>query len=526
MASLVRVTPGAGGGQTNPSHLPAEQPQLAAGQRVAPGPAIETQAGRRPRPLPDRTEVAVTLLAGGVFSYGVGSASPWWDEGVTRDVVSRPVADILALAGHVDLVHLAYYLLMHALVGGDAGFVALRMVSVVAAALTAGLLVRIGRQLRQPLVGTCAGLLFTVAPLATRYAQEARSYALVTLMATASTVALLAAVRRPWLRGRWTLYGGLVATAGLLNLLSVLVLLPHLVHVLLTADRPTRRRWLVAAGAAVAALLPLAYGASRQSGQLSWLPRPGLSNLTHFLMAQYAAGLMSVLLVALAVAGLRPRGSGHPSTHHEALTLGLAWALLPPVTLWLVSQVHPLYDWRYVIFCLPGSALAIASLATLLRPVGTAVVVVALAIGGLHMQGVYRRPAMGHAEDVRGTARIIGQEAEPGDGVLFLPASRRLVALAYPEEFVAVDDLALQVDPTTSRTLFGVESGPTRLAAAVRGRQRVWVVTGDPRLGETSTPEEVEKRLLLASSYRLVSTRQLYKFRVELYVRPAPVSTG
>lgn len=528
MASLVRVTPGAGGGQAGP---PPDAPTGArpistpvSASEVTPS-APSMPAGRSRLWLrAPRAELAVTLVAAAVFGWKVGTPSPWWDEGVTRDVVSRPVADIVALAGQVDLVHVAYYLLMHALTGGDAGFTALRLVSVLAAAVTAGLLVRIGRQLDQPVVGVVAGLLYVAAPLASRYAQEARSYALVTLVATASTVVLLAAVRRPWRTGRWVGYTLLVLTSGLLNLLSVLVLLPHLVHVLTVADRPTRRRWLVAAAAAVAGLLPLVLGASRQRGQLDWLPRPDLSDLTHFLMAQYAAGLMSVLLVALAVAGLRPGSGNHPTTHRETLVLGLAWALLPPVTLWLVSQVHPLYDWRYVVFCLPGSALAIASLATLLRPAGTVVVVVALAIGGLHMQGVYRRPAIGHAEDVRGAAAVIGSEGLPGDGVLFLPATRRLVALAYPEDFRQVDDLALRVDPTTSRTLFGVEMPPSKLAAAMRDRQRIWVVTGDPRLGEVGSTDEAEKRLLLAGSYRLVSTRQLYKFRVELYVRPAPVA--
>jgi mannosyltransferase len=514
----VRVTPGAGGGHGGTTGSPATG-SAGAGPLAQVAPAIETFAARRPRSWPSRPELAVVLVAAAVFSWNVGTPSPWWDEAVTRDVISRPVADIVALAGNVDLVHLTYYLLMHALTGGGAGFVALRVVSVVASALTAGLLVRLGRQLDQPLVGVCAGLLYTVAPMTSRYAQEARSYALVTLAATASTVALLHATRRPWRRARWLCYALLVVGSGLLNLISVLILLPHLVYLSVMVDRPTRRRWAVAAGAALLVLLPFAVGASRQSGQLSWLPPPGLYSLTHFLLSQYAAGLMAVLLVALAVAGLRPRDSDHPATNREALLLGAAWALLPPVALWLVSQVHPLFDWRYVIFCLPGSALAIASLATLLRPVGTAVVVTALAIGGLHMQHVYRRPAIGHAEDLRGAAQFVADGARPGDGVLFLPGDRRVVALAYPDAFRQVDDLALARDPISSRTLYGVESGPTRLAAAMRTISRIWVVTGDPRLGEVSTPTEAEKQRLLASGFRLAGTQQTYKLRVLLYVR-------
>ena len=460
----------------------------------------------------------MVVLAATVFGWKVGSPSPWWDEAVTRDVVARPLADILDLAGQVDLVHLAYYLILHLVTGGDGGFVALRLICVVAAALTAGLLVRLGRQLDQPRVGGCAGVLYAVSPLASRYAQEARAYALVTLVATAATVALLHALQRPG-RRRWAGYTALLVIGGLLNLLSVLILAPHLVHVLAGADRANRRRWAVAAGAAVLALLPLAVGASRQRGQLDWLPRPGLSTLIQFLLAQYAAGLLTVLVVLAAAVGLRPAAGNRPSPHRGTLLLGTTWALLPPVLLWLVSQLHPLFDWRYVIFCLPGTALAIASLATLLRPLGTAVVVTALALGGLHLQQVYRRPAIGHAEDLRGAARFVQQDGEPGDAVLFLPGERRVVALAYPRAFERVDDVALAVDPTRSGTLYGVETDPAGLAVALQDRTRVWVVTGSPRLGPAESATDREKRRLLAAGFRLAGTRQTYKWQVLLYLR-------
>ena len=44
---------------------------------------------------------------------------------------------------------------------------------------------------------------------------------------------------------------------------------------------------------------------------------------------------------------------------------------------------------------------------------------------------------------VRGTAEVVGSDARAGDAVLFLPASRRVVKLGYPEQFRSVDDVAL-----------------------------------------------------------------------------------
>jgi mannosyltransferase len=499
--------------------------QVARGRRDATGappvliPATASRARawwRRSRP-----EVAIALAGAATFSWHVSVPSPWWDEAITRDVVARPAADILALATHIDLVHLAYYLLVHALVGAGAGVTAIRMVSVIASALTAALLVRIGREFDQRAVGVCAGVLYVVAPLASRYAQEARPYALVTTAATAATLALLRALRRPWQPALWLAYAGLLVATGVLNLLAFTIVLAHLAYVRISAPRPVRRSWWWATLGAGAALTPLAMGAAMQRNQVSWLPRPDFDGLTGFLSAQYAPVFAVLLLTAVAIAGLRRRGA-QPGTHREAFLLGVFWALLPPAALWALSQAVPLFDWRYVVFCLPGTALAMASLATLLRPLATAATVVALAVGGLHMQQVYRLPATGHAEDVRGAATVIGELSRPGDAVLFLPSSRRISALAYPEDFRNTDDVALKVDPTTSATLWGVEKNPAQTAAALLDNYRVWVVTGPARLGESATNPERDKLRLLSDGYRLVLRSEGVRYEVLLYVRQAP----
>lgn len=470
-------------------------------------------------PLPRavrRPELLVSAVAATIFLWRVGSASAWWDEAITRDVVSRSTGDILALTGTIDLVHATYYLLAHGLFGTDASITTIRLLSVAAAALTAALLVRIGRELGSLPVGIAAGMLWAVAPLASRYAQEARPYALVACAVTAATLALLQVCRKPWRQRRWVAYGAALVAVGLLNVLALLIVVVHLVHVAATTSRAVRRRWYAAVTASGVLLSPLVVGGALQREQVSWLPRPDSGQLLGFLDAQYTVGPVVVLLLVLATVGL---GRG---THAQALGLGLSWALLPPVLLWSVSQVHPLYDWRYVFFAVPGTALALASLAPLLRPLWTTVLVVALAVTGFHMQQVYRWPATGHAEDIRGTAQVIGDGARPGDAVVFLPASRRVVALGYPDEFAAVDDVALARDPVSSATLWGVESSPREMAAALRDRSRVWVVTGPRRYGEGEEPVEREKQRLLASEFRLAEVVEKARFEVRLYVRAQP----
>ncbi len=462
---------------------------------------------------PGLAELLIGLFAGLVFSYRIARPSPWWDEAITQDVTSRPASAIMDLASHVDLVHTTYYLLVHALIGSSASVTPIRLLSMAAAVLTAVALVRLGRELGSPPSGIAAGVIFAVAPLSTRYAQEARPYAMVALAATLATLALVRVCRKPWLPLRWLLYAGSLIATGLLNVLGLMIILVHLGYVLTTSPRAVRRRWCLASAAAVAGLSPLLYAASRQGDQVSWLPRPGIDQLTGFLLAQYATGFFVVVLLAGAIAGLSM------GTHAPSLGLGLAWAFIPPVLLWAVSQAHPLFDWRYVFFTVPGGALALGSLAPLLRARLMTVAVVVLALFGLHMQGVYRYWASGHAENLRGAAETIREYARPGDAVIFLPGSRRVVKLAYPGDFQAVDDVALASSGEQSGTLIGVEETPQEIAAELEHRTRVWVVTGTPRLGEGPTADESAKEHMIYDHYRLAGVPLSGRYEVRLYVR-------
>ena len=86
-------------------------------------------------------ELPITALAAVVFGWRLGQPSAWWDEAVTRDVVSRPLDDMIALLGSIDLVHAGYYLGVRSLLGPDPSITAIRVLSVLAAAATAAVLV-------------------------------------------------------------------------------------------------------------------------------------------------------------------------------------------------------------------------------------------------------------------------------------------------------------------------------------------------------------------------------------------------
>src|SRR5689334_10442981 len=226
--------------------------------------------------------MAVAAVTGG---YQLGSPSLWRDEAYTKDAIGRPAGQLIALLGHQDAVHGAYYLLMHVIAGViGTSATALRLPSLCAMVVAAGFTAAIARRAAGSapggqLTGLLAGLLFATAPYMTYYAQMARSYALETMFATIATYLLF----RAWPDGRWRSwlgYGAAAALTGLLNIFGLLILAAHGVTLLLTPARgrltpargrltPARGR-LTAAGGQAAGRGGGQAAAGRLIGRLPW----------------------------------------------------------------------------------------------------------------------------------------------------------------------------------------------------------------------------------------------------------------
>ena len=140
------------------------------------------------------------LVTGG---YRVGVPPIWGDEGVTKEMAARSVSELLATMPHDDAVHGAYYLVVHVVetVAGSSTATVLRLPSVVAMGVAAAFTALIARRLaalagspNPAITGLAAGVLFALLPTVVRYAQEARSYAIVTMLAAITTYLLLRAV--------------------------------------------------------------------------------------------------------------------------------------------------------------------------------------------------------------------------------------------------------------------------------------------------------------------------------------------
>ncbi|WP_171170443.1 glycosyltransferase family 39 protein [Streptomyces sp. I05A-00742] len=444
---------------------------------------------------------AAVLLSAGLMLviglWGLDRGTVWRDEGATLQVARRSLPEIVHMLGTVDAVHGLYYVLMHAVVAVHDDEVTLRLPSVVAAAVTAGLVAALGCRLARPRVGLWAGLLYAATPFVSHHAQEARSYALVAAGAALATWLLVRAVERGS-AARWAGYGATVAVTALLHEFAILLLAAHGLT-LLAARVPWRtwRGWAGAALAACAALAPLVVLSRGQSEQVSWIRTPGYAEAKGLVLTFAGSGDLvagvTLTLAAFALAAPLPR-TGPPEVRRLPLNaVALPLALVPPVLLYAASQSRPLFLDRYLLFSLAGvPLLAAAGLERVLRflPGRRAVAAAgALAVAAgflwqLPQQQRERLPA-GRGDEPARVAAALGRQARPGDAVLFLPLHERRIALFYPRPFTGLRDLTLKRSPAASGTLYGVEAGEAELRRRLAGLPdggRVWVV-GDTTVG-------------------------------------------
>jgi mannosyltransferase len=481
---------------------------------------------QQPGPLWMRVLPPVVTL--GVMLVGITVPSYWRDEAATLAAVKRPFGDMIRMLGNVDAVHGAYYTLMWGLVRlFGTGEFALRIPSAVAMAVAAGFVAAIGRRLVSPQAGLATGVLFAVVPDVSLYGQDARSYAMVVAVATIASYVLVRALgathghQRRW----WILYAISIALLGILNIFGLLLLAAHGGTMLLRMIRPepgqSRRallqRWFAASIAGLIVSSPLIVLGWMQRGQISWLTAPGYAGVAS-VTKLIGPAIMTIAVVLILVAGLvvtaiRTPGRRLPGWLSTLPGLCLPWLILPPAILLIGSAITPVYNFRYILFCVPAAVLlGGAGLAALGRVAGTAALVV-VAVLSLNSQVFVRTPG-GHGDDIRQADKIIAATSKPGDVVYYNNVNAESFGAAYPYGLGQLRNIELAQRPIPSGTLGGTNVSPTELYNRLAHASRLWIVQID-----TSTPE---RPLLQGLHYHLIWIWRTSDVWLRLYQRVPP----
>ncbi|MFD8368211.1 hypothetical protein ACFV3H_36610, partial [Streptomyces hygroscopicus] len=341
---------------------------------------------------------------------------------------------------------------------------------------------------------------------------------------------------------RWAAYGSVVAVTALLHVFAVLMLAAHALTLCLA--RPPRRVWRgwgTAATGAVAAVLPLAALARRQSAQLAWMRHPTPGRL--WAAAEDFAGpsalvlAVSLLLIVVAVARSRWR---------SLTAVALPLVCVPPVLLFALALYRPCFHERYLLFALAGAPLLAAAGADRLadavtdrlvgtvknRPAGVvtdrhrALVAAAgvLAVGGAFVWQLplhqWERQPLSRQDDLAALAATLGRLTRPGEPVLYDPPKERRIAIAYPRPLAGLRDIALKTPGPASGTLYGIDVGPAELLRRLDGARSAWLIAADE-------PEaHPAKAATLTGPFRLAYALCLPGVRLERYVRVGPEGPG
>jgi mannosyltransferase len=437
------------------------------------------------------------LLALILGTYHLTRPELWRDELATWDAATRTTGQLFWLLQHTDASSGAYYLFMHGWISifGDSVF-ALRLPSVLAMAAAAALTALIAKRMFGDRAALSAGIVFALLPAVSRFAQEARSYALTVFAVALVTLLLLRALDRPGWR-RWTGYALGVALVGVLNLVALTFLAGHLVVVAVSWWQRRDRRVLIGFPLATVAgfvlLLPVVRLGLRQVGNQFQLRSPDLGSV----FAAWPQLFLSAM-VAGAVTVAAPLALG--ASRRQAVN-GLAMAMLPIVAIWIVSQGDTSY-WlaRYLTFTLPAWAVVAGAGVAALRPAAAVAGLVVLAMLGVPDQRALRAPdshdwwnypdpAPASPFSYAGAAAVIAKDYRPGDGLVPV----REVIPYYMIDTGLRYNLPADVQP---RDIFaahtGIELGKffteetTDPQAALGDVQRLWLV----RAGQPSDPLE------------------------------------
>src|SRR5215472_8295337 len=471
---------------------------------------------------------AVTLA---MMLWGLAAPAYWGDEADTVSAVSRSLPQLLRMLRHVDAVHGLYYLTLWpvARVLGT-GELATRLPSALAMAAAALGIAAIARRLASPRAALWAGLLFAALPMISAQGHDARPYGMVAASAVLASYLLIRAVADP--RRRWfAAYGVSLVLLCYLELFGLLLVAAHAVTLAglcrqagpggpgAASPRLVIRRWLITIVAGLVAVLPLVFYGWQQRAQIAWIARPDWHDVVSA-GTSLAGGSVALTVVAglLAVLG------GMARAGRRLTWLALPWLVLPPAMLLAASEIKPVYNFRYLVFCLPAAALLAGAGLAALAPGSTAArrgsshalrwaglagalaVIVALVAP---TQLSIRVPGTG----MRTVSQFLAARERPGDAVIYPGSGVPPWYLAYPDGFGRLRDIWMAESGPTSARLYGIRVSLPVLERREHGICRIWAAEMAPPW--INPAQYLEPGFLLAGAWQPQPGVQL-----SLYQRP------
>ena len=474
----------------------------------------------------------ITGIATWLRFHDLAAKTFWFDEGVSVGIARLDWYDFARILwrreGNMSLYYLLLRFWLH--FGNSEAFI--RSLSAIFALVTVPALYALGRRLFDSRVGLMAAALLAVNAYGIRYAQDARSYALLVLLFVVSSLYFVRCLNDPSRHNRiaYILISALSVYAHFFA--GLFVVAQWLSLYFLDGDRiPAAMkkdwRWI-----GLAIFPTVAFVAATGAGPLRWITRPGLKDVWTFVWQLCGNAGIALVIAYAAVCTLallpawRERKARRVAWEGWRYRFLLLWLIFPPLLTLLLSFARPIFYPRYFICCLPALLLLAAVGLARLRPrwllAPALVVLLALSLRGT--SSYYQHDFDEQRENWRaGTAYLLAH-AEPGDGLLFHIAMGRLPyeyyrSLAPPR---TPSPQVLYPHRADHITFLDFVQKPDYggLARQLLQRSRIWLVFS--HAGELSKPDEISAglmQMLAAGSYREVEHQDFNGLEIRLYTR-------
>jgi mannosyltransferase len=491
------------------------------------------------------TRVASVVLCCAIAAvlrlHHLGYKSYWLDEAVSLQIAHLPSAAFGQVIRSAEANMALYYGLLRLWVRLGDNEAQVRLLSCLIGVLTIPVLYAIGARLFDRRTGLLAAALLTVDTSHMWASQEARSYALVVLLTTASWWLLLRAVDRRGATGAvwaWSCYVITAALAVYAHFYAGLVLVAQGIAVLTvwmprqraderdmsSTPRLSPRVLLACALALCALLLPLALFMARPHHNIDWIAggQRGVYATLHTVLEPAIHptsdfGLAEV--IGLAIAG--PATLAVAWRRHTIIadrwrwTLLLFWLCVPLVLAIVISLiVRPIVDRRYLIVLLPPLILLAAAGLTQLWP-PRPMRAMLLLIAAIDASSIYWYYHAIQNEDWRDVATYVLSQARPGDQLVFYAPYMQIPFDLYRRkgEKTATRPVGPTAWPVEPR---GNQTFAEAIADARSHAPRVWIILShdrDPACGHTIDD-------FLRQRFTQVAPHSFNLVRVFLYAAP------
>ncbi len=518
----------------------------------------------------------VLLLALALRLINLGGRSLWYDEAFAVLFSEKGLNAMLygtltpVAGGAADIHPLLYYSTLNAwmTILGESAF-AVRLLSVVLGVATVGIMYVLARELFDERTALAAAVITAIAPFHVQYSQETRMYALLGLLLMAATwcfvkgwrtlsipkdtsqtsieVTESSAKTRSWRKGWgwWLAFGVLSAMAMYTQQLAAFYLVALGLVPLIVRRWDIFQRVVVAAVVAILIYLPWLVNLPGQFQKVQsyyWIDKPNIGTLlttifsflvvsldipkTIFAPALVAAFFVAVFLAVQVIFYLRQRRA---KPDRNPLFFVLWLAILPPLLMWLVSQLQPVFLVRSL---LPSALILYLALAWMFtrsrlpRPIALIVGMVgmfAVAIG-LYYQYTW---AVFPNSPFQAADSYIQANWQQGDVIIHQNKLSALPTIFYDRDHnqryigdmpgSSEDTLALPTQQSLNLL------ADACVQSASQGSSRIWWVTFDfaqQQYAAANRPEYQQALDWLNAHYTAVSTQKFNDLDVTLFADP------